>query len=323
MDASRTRPRPVLVVTLLATLLALTPPAAAQTVSLRAGWERGAPGARWAVAGVPRDGGTVGFAAVLSPTPGLDLEVRGAQAFGALGTLTVEADGALRALPQVRARANVGARGAFGPIAGRLEARAWGAPAERFEAYEDPGPARASRGASLLASVEGRLDRTWLLGGAVRTERGAAGAWTLDGRVEARARRLFGPTLDLEMRAHTRVAGEGDGRAGLGAGFTHAPRRAPEVDVLAFVDVAPAADGVRIAPGLETAGARDALGGRLGWTVRLRPLAPQRAPLWASLTWSRPQGEGTLRLRTSLAHGGAAGSEASVSAAYERNVDLR
>lgn len=320
--ARRHAPRRAALLAAILVLLTALPAALAQTFSLTAGASGISPLIRLAASDVPRAGGTIGLAAGLFPAPGVDLEVRNARAVGALGTLTLEAAGGVRVAADLQARLRLGARGSFGPVAGRLEARAWSAPPERFDPLVDPGPARAAAGVSLRLTADGRVDRTWLLGGELRGEWGRGAGLVLDGRFRARARRVLAPELDLQGRAEVRLTGAGDGRVGFGVGVLHAPRRAPEIGAAAFLDLAPTAGGVRAAPGLDLHGARPVAGGRLAWKARLRPLSAERAPWYLETSWRRPLEVGALRIEGTLMHGGSAGTRATAALSYQRPLDL-
>lgn len=318
----RTPRRPLQVTVAAALLVLATPLASAQAITLLAGGSAGGPIARLGLADVRHAGGTAGLAAVLSPAPGLDVDVRTARAVGGVGTLTFDVSGGVRASSTFQARLRLAARGTIGPVAGRIEASGWNAAPERFDPLTDPGTARGAAGVALLMDADYRLDGRWLLGGTVRAEWATTGM-TVDAALDARARRLLGPELDLTGHLGTRWADGGDGRAALAAGVVFAPRRLPEIGLTAFLELAPTDTGSAAAPGLETYGARTLGGGRLGWSVRLRPLAPERAPWLVEVDWRRTAGEGTLTLRSLLAHGGEGGTRWAASAGYELPFDPR
>jgi hypothetical protein len=287
--------------------------AAGQELEVRLG-AGGADPARAALLGVPGEGLELDLALVAGSDPGGAVAVQRRRAAGVLGTLVLEAEGAVRWAAPAAARATLRARGALGPVALRLEGEAWGAPPERFAPTADPGSAPFDRGAALRLAGDGRASRTWLVGGDVGATRAAGGALAWDLGLDARARRLLGRTWDLTIAAEARWR-EHETGAALGAGVVWAPRRAPEIGVRAWLD-AVARDGREaIRPGVEGRGAARLGDGRVAWTVRARPGGPDRAPWWAELAWRRPAGSAEVELRAVARTGGAAGTGWSVTAA--------
>lgn len=287
--------------------------AAGQEAELRLG--AGAEDAvRAALLGVEGGGLELDLALTAGSDPGAAVAVQRRRAAGLLGTLVLEAEGAVRLDAPAAVRAKLRARGALGPVALRLEGEAWGAPPERFAPTEDPGAAPFDRGAALRVAGDGRASRRWLIGGDVGVVRAAGGALAWDLGLDARARRLLGRSWDLTFAAEGRWRGDGPAAA-LGAGVVWAPRRAPEVRLRAWLD-AVVRDGRRgVRPGVEGRGVARAGGGRVDWTVRARPGGPDRAPWWAELAWRRPAGPVDVELRAVARTGGAAGTGWSVAAA--------
>jgi hypothetical protein len=246
--------------------------------------------------------------------PGGAVSLQRRRAAGILGTLVLEAEGAVRLATPAAARATLRARGALGPVALRLEGEAWGAPPERLAPSADPGAAPFDRGAALRLEADGRATRRWLLGGDVDVSRASGGAFAWSLAMDARARRLLGRSWDLALAA------EGRGRetelgAALGAGVVWAPRRAPDVRLRAWLDAVVRDGQTKVLPGVEGRGAARAGGGRVDWTVRARPGGPDRAPWWAEVAWRRPAGPVEVELRGVGRTGGTAGTGWTVAAA--------
>ncbi len=311
----------------LALVQALAPHASAQTsrVSATVGTS---PELRVGVASVRRGADEIDAVLIASSDPGAELRVRRAEAFGPLGTLVLEADASARFGRDPAARFGVAARGVLGPVAAALRASAWGAPPERFAATAASGRAPFDRGASLRLSGEGRLDRTWLLAGGVTGWRGdgASGserddeAAALDLEARVRGRGAAGPDLDLTVTAQGRLAARAGGRAALGAGVVVAPRRAPEIAATAWLDVRPAADGVRIVPGVSSEGVWALGDERLAWTATARPGGLERSPWSLDASWRTPAGDGAVEAHGAVRAGGRPGTSWSVGIAYRREL---
>ncbi len=301
-----------------AVLLALLLPtlAAAQraAVAVSAG-DR--PELRLEVRELPRGDDRLEASLVLARDPGLDLRVARSSAAGPLGTLVLEAEAGLRLASGAAGRARLTVRGVLGPVAARLEASAWGAPAERFAPDRDPGEAPYAAGTALALSADGRLDRTWLAGGEVVWTLGEDGrsAWDLAGRL--RGRRLLGREADLTVATEARLADAAAGRAAAGVGLVLAPRRAPEIAIEAWLDAVPSEGGVALRPGLETRGAWRDPTGRLAWRVRARPGARDRAPWSLEASWRGSSDDGDWTVRAAARAGGPAGAGASLGIAWE------
>lgn len=297
--------------------------AAAQ--SLRIGIEASAsPALVVALDGVPRAGGEIGLEAHLATDPGGRLDLRWSDPLAGVGNLVLEASAEGRFGEAAVARGSLGARGVLGPIAARLEVGRFGAPPERFDAAAHLGDAPFGRGASARLALDGRVNRTWLVTVGTTawwSSSDALGGTVVDVDLAARARALLGRELDGRIALEARWSAESDGY-GVGIGVVHAPRRAPEVSGIAWLDVDARRGGTVTRPGFELQGAWRVGPDRIEASAVARPASRRRAPWSLDLTWRRPWGDGEVAFSAVGRRGELVGETLALTVRYRLPIDL-
>lgn len=277
-----------------------------------------------ALDGVPRAGGEVAVEARIAHDPGGRLDVRWSDPLAGVGNVVLEGSAEARFGETTVARGSLGARGVLGPIAVRLEVDRYGALPERFDAAARLGDAPFARGGAVRLALDGRVDRTWLVSGAATawwSSGASSSGGVIDVDVGARARALLAREVDGRVAFEGRWGHQRDAY-GIGIGAVHAPRRAPEVSGIAWLDV-DLRDGRTVArPGIELEGAWRLGRDRIEASVFARPTSRARAPWSLDVTWRRPWGDGEVAFRAVGRTGETIDDVMALTVRYRAPIDL-